>query len=254
MPRTFARRLAPHDNRYEVAAEYVEVLYKLFEAAGEDGGRHQGCRRGINTDPAKVHEIGPQGKISRFPAITSASRRRSARRSSTRPELPVPARPLPPFIAMCLRGGADQSLLKELFKDIRALAAAAGRDPRKLQIYNLTNAHHRRDRRKGQKRFEDYANHSSYDGALTFVSGWSGIDFGQLCPADLLKRVETNAVVSVVEHFAGKDKQWTVEACQMGRASAASAQFSSARPTTMPTFSRTGRRTPTSTGSNSLMR
>ncbi len=37
---------------------------------------------------------------------------------------------------MCLRGGADQVSLKEYVKDIRALAAAAGRDPRKLQIYN----------------------------------------------------------------------------------------------------------------------
>ena len=43
------------------------------------------------------------------------------------------------------------------------------------------------------------------------MSGWSGIDFGQYAPTDALKKVETNAIVSMVEHFAGKDKAWTVE-------------------------------------------
>lgn len=51
----------------------------------------------------------------------------------------------------------------------------------------------------------------SYDGSLVFMSGWTGIDFGQYAPTELVKRVETNAIVSAVEHLAGGDKSWTID-------------------------------------------
>ena len=49
------------------------------------------------------------------------------------------------------------------------------------------------------------------DGALVFMSGWSGIDFGQYAPTDLVKKVQTNAIISVVDHLAGGGKDWTIE-------------------------------------------
>ncbi len=64
---------------------------------------------------------------------------------------------------------------------------------------------------KAQKRFEEYQSYTSYDGSLVFMSGWSGIDFGQYAPTDDIKKVDTNAIVSMVETFSGKDKRWTVE-------------------------------------------
>ncbi|MET4355521.1 hypothetical protein ABIC08_005473 [Bradyrhizobium sp. RT9b] len=43
------------------------------------------------------------------------------------------------------------------------------------------------------------------------MSGWSGIDFGRYAPTDLVKKVETNAIVSLVDHLAGGSKAWTIE-------------------------------------------
>lgn len=40
---------------------------------------------------------------------------------------------------------------------------------------------------------------------------WSGIDFGQYAPTDQVKKVETNAIHSFVEHIAGGDKSWTID-------------------------------------------
>lgn len=43
------------------------------------------------------------------------------------------------------------------------------------------------------------------------MSGWSGIDFGQYAPTDVVEKIETNAIHSFVEHIAGGDKSWTID-------------------------------------------
>ena len=63
--------LCRHDRRYEVAAEYVEVLYKLLEGSWEDGAVVRDGGKGIFTNPDKVYEI---GHTSTSPAIISANR------------------------------------------------------------------------------------------------------------------------------------------------------------------------------------
>ncbi|QSB23051.1 NtaA/DmoA family FMN-dependent monooxygenase [Curtobacterium sp. 24E2] len=47
----------PHDTRYEIADEYLEVLYQLWEGSWEDGAVLRDAERGMYTDPAKVHPI-----------------------------------------------------------------------------------------------------------------------------------------------------------------------------------------------------
>lgn len=204
--------LRRHDNRYEVAAEYVEVLYKLLEGSWEDGAVRRDANARIFTDPTKVHEIGHKGKFFEVPGYHLSEP--SPQRTPVLYQVGAsgPGKTFAATHAECVFVAAPtKSLLKAYVSEIRAQAAAAGRDPRKILIYNLTTLIIDETDEKAQKRFEDYANYTSYDGSLTFISGWSGIDFGQYAPTDLLKKVETNAIVSVVEHFAGKDRQWTVE-------------------------------------------
>ena len=55
--------LRRHDNRYEVAAEYVEVLYKLLEGSWENDAVVRDAARGVFTNPEKVHEIGHKGRF-----------------------------------------------------------------------------------------------------------------------------------------------------------------------------------------------
>ena len=73
-----------HDDRYEVADEYLEVCYKLWEGSWEDGAVLRDRARRIFTDPAKVRPIRHEGRYFKVPASISASRRRSARRCCTR--------------------------------------------------------------------------------------------------------------------------------------------------------------------------
>ena len=55
------RRQLSHDDRYELAEEYLEVCYKLWEYSWEDDAVVRDAERGVFTDPAKVHDIAHDG-------------------------------------------------------------------------------------------------------------------------------------------------------------------------------------------------
>jgi FMN-dependent oxidoreductase (nitrilotriacetate monooxygenase family) len=204
--------LRRHDNRYEVAEEYVEVLYKLFEGSWEEGSIVRDRARGIFAHPEKVHEIGHKGKYFDVPGyhLCEPSPQRTPvlyQAGASGPGKSFAARN-----AECVFVGAQSKrLLKAYVSDVRAKAAAAGRDPEKVLIYNLVTVIVDETDAKAKAKFEDYQRYASYDGSLVFMSGWSGIDFGRFNPADVIKKEETNAIHSFVEHLAGGDRSWTIK-------------------------------------------
>ena len=204
--------LRRHDNRYEVAEEYVEVLYKLFEGSWEEGAVVRDREKRIFTHPEKVHEIGHKGKYFEVPGyhLCEPSPQRTPllyQAGASGPGKSFAARHAESiFVAAPTKG-----VLKNYVTDVRRQAAEAGRDPRKLFTYNLCTVIVDETDAKAQAKFEEYKQYASYDGALVFMSGWSGIDFGQYAPTDLVKKVQTNAIHSIVEHLAGGDKPWTIE-------------------------------------------
>lgn len=204
--------LQRHDNRYEIAEEYVEVLYKLLEGSWEDGAILRDRDRRIFADPAKVHEIGHKGKYFDVPGygLTEPSPQRTPllyQAGASGPGKAFAARH-----AECVFVAAQtKPQLKAYVDDIRARAAAAGRDPSKIYIYTLITIITDETEAKAQAKLKDYESYVSYDGSLVFMSGWSGIDFGRYKPTDPVERVETNAIHSAVENLTGKGAKWTIE-------------------------------------------
>jgi FMN-dependent oxidoreductase (nitrilotriacetate monooxygenase family) len=204
--------LRRHDNRYEVATEYVEVLYKLLEGSWEEGAVLRDSGKRIFTDPSKVHEIDHKGKYFEVPGyhLCEPSPQRTPllyQAGASGPGKAFAARH-----AECVFVAAPtKPVLKSYVAEVRRLAAEAGRDPRKILTYNLVTVIVDETDAKAEAKFREYQQYASYDGALVFMSGWSGIDFGQYAPTDLVKKVETNAIVSVVDHLAGGSKSWTIE-------------------------------------------
>ena len=204
--------LRRHDNRYDVAAEYVEVLYKLLEGSWEEGAVVRDGERRIFTHPEKVHEIGHKGKYFDVPGygLTEPSPQRTPvlyQAGASGPGKDFAARH-----AECVFVAAPtKPVLKAYVADVRERARRAGRDPRKILTYTLVTVIVDETDAKALSKFEELESYSSYDGLLVFMSGWSGIDFGQYAPTDLVKHVETNAIVSVVEHLARGEKSWTID-------------------------------------------
>lgn len=61
--------LKSHDERYEVAKEYLEVIYKLLEGSWEDDAVLRDKQKGIFADPKKVHAINHEGKYFKVPGV-----------------------------------------------------------------------------------------------------------------------------------------------------------------------------------------
>lgn len=54
--------LTEHDECYEWAAEYMDVVYKLWEGSWDEGALLIDRERGIFADPSKIHKIHHVGK------------------------------------------------------------------------------------------------------------------------------------------------------------------------------------------------
>lgn len=59
----------PHDERYDKADEYLEVIYKLLEGSWEDDAVQNNTETSVFTDSSKVHAINHHGKYFDVPGI-----------------------------------------------------------------------------------------------------------------------------------------------------------------------------------------
>jgi long-chain alkane monooxygenase len=206
--------LPRHNDRYDVADEYLEVIYKLLEGSWEEGAVQRDRGRRIFTDPSKVHEIRHQGKYFSVPGYHLSEP--SPQRTPVLYQAGASGRgrDFAAKHAECVFVAAPtKTVLRNYVADVRKRAAAAGRDPRKLYVYNLQTVILGETDAAAQAKFDEYRSYASYDGSLVFMSGWTGIDFGQYAPTELVRKAETNAIVSIVDALAegDPDKKWTVE-------------------------------------------
>jgi len=204
--------LRRHDNRYEVANEYVEVLYKLLEGSWEADAVVRDRAKGIFAHPEKIHEIAHKGKYFDVPGYHLSEPSPQRTPVLYQAGASGPGKSFAAQHAECVFVAAPtQNVLKNYVRDVREQAVIAGRDPRKLLVYNLVTVIVDETDAKAQAKFEEYQRYASYDGALVFMSGWTGIDFGQYAPTELVRKVDTNAILSAVEVLAGGDRSWTIE-------------------------------------------
>lgn len=201
-----------HDNRYEVADEYIEVIYKLLEGSWEADAVVRDREKGIFTHPEKVHEIGHKGKYFDVPGYHLCEPSPQRTPVLFQAGASGKGKTFAAQHAECVFVAApSKAILKNYVVDVRAQAAQFGRDPKKLLIFNLVTIIVDETDAKAQAKFEEYQRYSSYDGALVFMSGWTGIDFGQYLPTELVRHIETNAIISAVEHLANGSKTWSIE-------------------------------------------
>jgi alkanesulfonate monooxygenase SsuD/methylene tetrahydromethanopterin reductase-like flavin-dependent oxidoreductase (luciferase family) len=58
-----------HDGRYDVADEYMELVYQLWEASWEDGAVLRDKANRLFADPSKIHRVRYAGRHYRLDAI-----------------------------------------------------------------------------------------------------------------------------------------------------------------------------------------
>lgn len=203
-----------HDDRYDIADEYLEVLYKLWEGSWEQDAVLRDKQRGIFADHRKVHPIRHQGKYFTVPGIHICEP--SPQRTPVLYQAGASSRgqQFASQNAECVFIAAPSKIAaKKVVQGIRAKLVEQGRDPYSVKIYTLLSIVTDSSDAKAQQKFKEYQSYGSYDGALTLVSGWSGVDFSQYQPTDQVEYIQTNAIQSMLDAYVNADpnRVWTIK-------------------------------------------
>jgi FMN-dependent oxidoreductase (nitrilotriacetate monooxygenase family) len=202
-----------HDDRYDLAEDYLAVCYKLWEGSWEEGAVVRDREAGIFTHPDKVHPIRHDGPFFKVPGIHLSEP--SPQRTPVLYQAGASSRgkDFAGANAECVFVAApSKAVLKKYVSNVREAAARAGRNPRDVLVFNLQTVIVGETDAEAKRKFDEYRRYVSYEGALTLISGWTGIDFSQFQPDEVLRHRKTDAVQSAVETFTTIDpgKEWTV--------------------------------------------
>ena len=201
-----------HDDRYEVAEEFLDVVYKLWEGSWEDAAVRRDREEGVFTDPALVHPIGHSGTHYRVPGVHLAEP--SPQRTPVIFQAGASARGRQ-FAAKhgeaVFINGIVPELTRKTTDDIRDRAEALGRPRDSVKILTLTTVIVAETDEAAQRKLDEYRQYVSVDGALALYGGWSGLDLSQFDPDRPLKYVDTDAARSALAIFTIADptREWT---------------------------------------------
>ncbi|KAH9826922.1 Nitrilotriacetate monooxygenase component A/pristinamycin IIA synthase subunit A, partial [Teratosphaeria destructans] len=166
-----------HDERYRMADEFMEVVYKLLEGSWEDDAVEADKKTGVYANPEKVHKINHKGKYYKCAG----------------PNLVAPTPQRTPFL---LQAGASKagktfaathteamflpgmipSKTKEIIDSTRSLLRDLGRAEDSIKfIAGIFIVVDETDE-KAQAKFQDLLQYADLEGTAALFGGWSGTD------------------------------------------------------------------------------
>jgi FMN-dependent oxidoreductase (nitrilotriacetate monooxygenase family) len=203
-----------HDDRYDVAEDYMQATYKLWEASWEDGAVLRDRQGRRFADASKIRRILHEGSHFRVDAIHLCE--------------PSPQRTPVLFQAGASKRGRDfaarhaecvfingpsKKVIRGIVADLRRRAVAAGRSASDLVIFTMMTIITDSTAKAARDKYQDYLGYVSEEGALALMSGWIGLDFGAMDPDQILRFTDkADAQTSALEAFttADPDREWTV--------------------------------------------
>lgn len=181
----------PHDHRYEIADEYLDVLYKLWEGSWDDDAVIQDRANRVYTDPSKVRYIDHVGEYFKVagPHLCQPSRQRT-------PVL-FQATGSPAGTAFAGRhaevvftGGASPEDVRRNIAIMRRNAESQGRDPAGIKFIVQAGVIVGRDSLEVSAKLDTYRRLVSADGAMAHAQ--LGVDLRAYPPharlADVFKQ------------------------------------------------------------------
>jgi FMN-dependent oxidoreductase (nitrilotriacetate monooxygenase family) len=177
-----------HDHRYEIADEYLEVLYKLWEGSWADDAVLADKERGVYTDPAKVRYINHSGEYYRVagPHLSQPSRQRTpvlyqagvsdAGRSFAGKHAEA-----------IFMGGSSISEVRSFVEDVRRIASSHGRDPDDIKFLPGASIIVGRNDEEVAKKVAQYRQMRSVDGYLAHSN--SPVDWTRYDRSDLVDEI-----------------------------------------------------------------
>jgi FMN-dependent oxidoreductase (nitrilotriacetate monooxygenase family) len=201
-----------HDSRYDVAEEYMQVVYQLWEGSWEDCAVLRDRDSRVFANPSRIHRVQHAGRNYQVDAIHLSEP--SPQRTPVLYQAGASARgrEFAAAHAECVFvNGQFKHNVRDIVADIRARAKAFGRDPRDILVFvGASVVVAPTDAEAGDK-LADYRKYASSEGALAHYSASVGVDFSKYGPDQPIRFVKTNAVSSNLEAITvrSRDTEWT---------------------------------------------
>jgi FMN-dependent oxidoreductase (nitrilotriacetate monooxygenase family) len=189
-------RQMAHDDRYDLADEYMEIVYRLWEESWAADAVQRDRAVGIYADPARVKRIRHEGRQYRLdaPHLVEPSPQRTPvlyqAGASDR------GRGFAARHAECVfvNGGPKPHVAK-LVADLRTRAA-----PRPIRVFVGATLIIGRTRAEAEAKLAEYRQHASIEGALAHASASLGIDLARFAlDEELPDAGQSQAIRSNVE-------------------------------------------------------
>ncbi len=202
----------PHDERYEMAEEFMEVVYKLWEGSWEDDAVRRDKAARVFARSEKIHKVRHHGHYFRMegyhlcepspqrtPILFQAGASARGRRFAARHAECV-------FVS-----GSDPAAVAQITRDVRARVREEGRDPESVLIFCAIVVVADESGRAAEAKLADYEKHASLEGSLALLSGYMGVDLSSIDLNDPLRSREFDAIQSCVDRFSRIDphRKWT---------------------------------------------
>lgn len=193
--------LPPHDERYEKAQEYLEVIYQLFLSSWADDAVKLDVKKGVFADPERIREINYDGKHYKVPGPFISE--------------PNPYQRLPVILqagastkgleyaaknaeAVFINGMTPEGLKTKIDK-LNDLIKKNGRNPDDVKKVQLVTVIVAPTHEEAIEKFNDIKQYADAEGAQALFGGWTGINLGEYEWDQKLDEVESNAVKSMAE-------------------------------------------------------
>ena len=203
----------PHDQRYDYADEYMEVLYKLWEGSWDEDAVIRDAQAGVFVDPARVHPIRHEGQYFNVPGIHLCEP--SPQRSPLLYQAGTSGRGkrfAVDHAESIFVSAPTTKLVRGQVADVRDRLEAAGRDRSSIVVYSLCTIITGETSAQAQAKYDDYRSYADYRGVLALWSGFLGHDLGAYDLDDPIEHIDSNAARSLATSITSGDPDlhWNV--------------------------------------------
>jgi len=201
-----------HDSRYDVAEEYMQVVYQLWEGSWEDRAVLRDRTSRQFADPARVHRVKHEGAHYKVDAIHLSEPSPQRTPVLYQAGASVRGREFAAAHAECIFvNGQFRHNVRDIVADIRARTKAFGRDPHDIKMFVGATVVVAPTDAEAQDKLAEYREYASSEGALAHYSSSVGVDFSRYGPDEPIRFVNTNALRSNLEAITVRSgTEWTL--------------------------------------------
>ena len=195
-----------HDDRYDLADEYMQVVYALWEGGWRDDAVLRDRARGIYTDPARVRAVrhaGKQYRIDAVPLWEPSPQRTPVLYQAGASDR---GRAFAAQHAECVfANGSTRTNVRRIVDDLRRRAGT-----RPIQVFVGATLVVAETEAAAREKLEDYRRHASVEGALAHAAASLGVDFARFGMDEPIEAGDSQAIRSNIEAIAAQlGKGWT---------------------------------------------